>query len=75
MITNNQKIRSELTPVVNEAKQPTIRQRLITFIMILLMSGGFSIEVEVSESYTKVKIMKQQSSLTEVVEFLGTWFD
>jgi len=63
---------SKLCPVRDEVKQPA-KHRLITLSLIILASTGFSIEVEASDF--KVRIVKEQSPIAEVVDLLDNLFD
>lgn len=63
---------SKISPVVNEVKQP-VGRRLVVFSLVLFASTGFSIEVEASDF--KVKILKQQSPVTEVIDLLSNLFN
>lgn len=63
---------SKNPPVVNEVKQP-VGRRLIAYGLILSLSGGFSIIVETPD--INVKILKQQSPVTEVIDLLSNFFN
>ena len=73
--TNNgdQEKSSDRLLVVDGKKQSAIRNHLVILSLILMISGGFSIEIQTSELYTKVKIVKQQSPLAEAIDLLGNW--
>lgn len=70
-------INSKFPTALEEVKQPTVKQPakhgLMMILLMLLASTGFSIVVETPD--LKVKILKEQSPLTEVVDLLDNLFN